>query len=164
MTDQAVSIREMVEADLPGNAALQHLQMEYHLPWMGPIDYEWIASEACTQRTRDFIGQSDHLALVAEQDGRPVGFLLGKIRDNHPTSLNKKIGDLASLFVHEDLRGLGVGKRLCDRFKSYCRDRNVVHITVEAASSNYPTHDFYHRLGYEDYSVTMRLKVMEDND
>ena len=67
MQDQAVIIREMAEADLPGNHQLQHLQMQYHLDWLGPIDYEWIDSEACTQRTRNFIENDDHLAIVAEQ-------------------------------------------------------------------------------------------------
>ncbi len=164
MTNQEVLIRKMVEADLPGNMQLQRLQMEYHIDWLGPIDYEWIASEASTQRTRNFIDTEEHLALVAERNGEPVGFLLGKISENHPTALNKKIGDLSSLFVHEDLRGQGVGKRLCDRFKTFCSHHNVAQITVEAASFNYPTHEFYHRLGYVDYSVTMRLKLEENDD
>ena len=82
MQDQPVTIREMVEADLPGNHQLQHLQMEYHLDWMGAVDYEWVASEDSTQRTRNFIENEDHLALVAEQGDRPVGFLLGKIIRN----------------------------------------------------------------------------------
>ena len=154
----------MVEEDLPGNAQLQHLQMEYHMEWLGPIDYEWIASEASTQRTRNYIDTEEHLALVAEQNGRPVGFLLGKIGDNHPTALDKKIGDLRSLFIHKDLRGQGVGKRLCERFKTFCSNHNVTRITVEAASFNYATHEFYRRLGYVDYSVTMRLQLTGNDD
>jgi len=163
MQDQAVIIREMVEADLPGNHQLQHLQMQYHLDWLGPIDYEWIASEACTQRTRNFIENDDHLAIVAEQDDNPVGFLLGKIAPNHPTSMNKMIGELCSLFVHEDVRGLGVGRQLCERFNSFCADHGIGLIIVEAASSNFPTHEFYQRLGYKDYSVTMRLQLADDD-
>jgi len=163
MQDQPVTIREMVEDDLPGNHQLQHLQMQYHLEWLGPIDFEWIASEACTQRTRNFIENDDHLAIVAERGDKPVGFLLGKSAPNHPTSMNKMIGELCSLFVHEDVRGLGVGRSLCNRFNSFCRDQGIGLIIVEAASSNYPTHEFYHRLGYEDYSVTMRLQIPDDD-
>lgn len=163
MQKQSVTIREIVESDLPENTRLQHLQMEYHIEWLGPIDYDWIASEASTQRTRNFIDNEDHLALVAEQNGRPVGFLLGKIISNHPTSREKMIGELCSLFVHEDVRGLGVGRQLCDRFNAYCQSRDVNLVCVEAASSNYPTHEFYHRLGYKDYAVKMRL-VLDSTD
>ena len=164
MQSQPVKIREMVEADLPDNARLQYLQMEYHKEWLSPIDHDWIASEASTQRTRNFIENEDHLALVAEQGERPVGFLLGKIISNHPTSMEKMIGELCSLFVHEDVRGLGVGRQLCDRFNVFCRAQAVSLITVEAASTNYPTHEFYHRLGYKDYTITMRLLLESSDD
>jgi len=164
MQNQPVIIREMVEQDLPGNHKLQNLQMQYHLEWMGPIDYDWINSEECTQRTRNFIVNEDHLALVAEQAGNQVGFLLGKIIKNHPTSLNKMIGELCSLFVHEDVRGSGVGRQLCELFNKFCLGQDVKMITVEAASSNYATHDFYHRLGYKDYSLTMRLQFPDKYD
>lgn len=164
MQNKPVTIREMVEQDLPGNHELQNLQMQYHLEWMGPIDYDWINSEECTQRTRNFIVNEDHFALVAEQAGKQVGFLLGNIIKNHPTSLNKIIGELCSLFVHEDARGSGVGRRLCEMFNGFCLDRGVSLISVIAASSNYPTHDFYHRLGYKDYSLTMRLHIPDKDD
>ncbi len=156
---QAVSIREMVERDLAGYAELHRLQLEYHAEWFDSMDPSWIGSDESNRLTIGFVGVDDHIALVAEANGRLKAFLPGKILADHPASIHKKIADLSSIFVRENQRGKGIGRQLINRFLQFCRNNEATLVTVRVAKANDPTREFYHGLGFKDFLITMHLPL-----
>lgn len=94
-----------------------------------------------------FLDRRDAAALVAEQDGRIVGFcdLLFVPRLNF-------IGPQAwipDLVVAEDDRGRGVGAALLARAERVSRDRGCWSIFLSSANWRTRSHAFYRRAGWD---------------
>jgi len=85
----------------------------------------------------------DHL-LVAERDGRLVGYLLGFTR--HAFWANGRIGCVEELMVDEEYRHQGIGRMLMGAFEERARqvDARVVALATRRAGT------FYESLGYTD--------------
>lgn len=89
-----------------------------------------------------------HIVLVAREDGRVVGSLLGVIGE-------MLFGQCKSFMVVEDVvvdesrRGSGVGTALMDRIESYAREHNCSYIMLITDTDRIGAHKFYKELGYK---------------
>jgi ribosomal protein S18 acetylase RimI-like enzyme len=106
------------------------------------VEYaEWLAEEGA-------------FALVARQDGRPVGYAIVVIHPGSPTWIEPdQYAGVVDLAVASEARGAGVGRALLERVhdESGC---DVIELAV--LSENAPALAFYERIGFEPYSVTLR--------
>ncbi len=89
------------------------------------------------------LADDDHL-LVAERDGRLVGYLLGFTR--HAFWANGPIGWVEELMVDEEYRRQGIGRMLMGAFEERARqgDARAVALATRRAGT------FYEALGYTD--------------
>jgi GNAT superfamily N-acetyltransferase len=65
------------------------------------------------------------VAWGAYEEGRPVGLVLGKVRDG------QQVADLATLFVQPAFRGHGIGQRLFHEFQAAVKARGGKRILTE---------------------------------
>jgi GNAT superfamily N-acetyltransferase len=90
-----------------------------------------------------------HLPFVAEVDGRLSGMAwlnLGE-RVPSPTRLDRRMGDVQSVYVVPELRNSGVGALLIGAILDEARIRELELVTVHSADRAVP---FYLRCGFKD--------------
>jgi GNAT superfamily N-acetyltransferase len=92
---------------------------------------------------RQAIDSHDAVVLVAEEDGRLVGFLTG-YQDLHSVRFGYRawVEDFA---VDPARRSRGIGKRLLDAAKAWARERGATHLELDSAESRPDAHRFYER-------------------
>ena len=63
------------------------------------------------------------------------------------------------MFIKDNLRGYGIGKRLINSFKDYCKENNIDNLIVTASSKNSNAINFYKRNGFEDFNLTLTMNI-----
>jgi len=83
-------------------------------------------------------------ALIAEQGGQPVGFAL--FFPTYSTWEGRSGIHLEDLFVVEEARGCGVGRKLMSALAALAVARGCARLELSVLHWN-PAREFYHRLG-----------------
>ena len=102
---------------------------------------------------------NDGYTTIAEIDEKPVGFLIGSIK--RPKVGNARqitVAQLENIFVNEDARVRGVGKKLADEFKTYCIAEKVDKLNVVVNSENVEAIKFYKKIGF----IPSRMILSQD--
>ena len=90
------------------------------------------------------------VCFVAENGGEIIGYLLGF--EHRAFYANGCVSWVEEIFVKADLRRMGIGKKLMDRFETWCMDRGscLVGLATRRASG------FYNSIGYEESAIFFR--------
>jgi ribosomal protein S18 acetylase RimI-like enzyme len=94
------------------------------------------------------------IALLAEEDGQPVGFVTGSLDDWGPTTLY-----VTDLYVRPEHQGRGLGKALLRDAATAARERGFAHVLLDVALDNRYALQFYGRLGFREVSKIMHVPV-----
>jgi ribosomal protein S18 acetylase RimI-like enzyme len=87
------------------------------------------------------------VTLVAERDGRPVGFLL--LLDDLPDEVTSTPqAFIAYMAVERELRGRGIGKALLEAAESEAKRRGLPYISLMVTEENAAARQLYERGGY----------------
>jgi ribosomal protein S18 acetylase RimI-like enzyme len=93
------------------------------------------------------VEQREHLALIAEVDGKPAGFIL--TLDSLPDEVT---GDdqafVVYMAVERDARGAGIGSALLERAEHEARERGAPYIALMVTEDNDAARALYERAGY----------------
>jgi ribosomal-protein-alanine N-acetyltransferase len=95
--------------------------------------------------------------IVAEADGRVVGFLIGNLTVLRGGS---KAGHVLSLAVDPAFRGLGIGRGLINYFSKACRCGGAKSLFLEVKKSNESARRFYSHLDFKEMYVLRRYYGM----
>lgn len=118
-------IRRMTETDIPAAAELE--RKYFSVPW----------SE---KSLRESLGQPSYLFLVAEEQGKIVGYAgMLKIQDE---------GDITNIVVEDACRGKGLGKALTEGLLEAGSECGIRAFTLEVRVSNAPAIHIYEQLGF----------------
>ncbi len=88
------------------------------------------------------------IALVAEDEGRPVGFALARNRGSG-------YGTLTDIYVSRDARRSGIGTELMREVLSEFRSQGVTQLDLEVLASNAVARSLYARWGLRDEVIVM---------
>jgi ribosomal-protein-alanine N-acetyltransferase len=145
-----VTIRDAKAADLE---LLRRMRDEFQRELDKPpfFDEPW---ETVTEDVDETIREG--VALIAEDDGKPVGYALASIVPQTPIR-----GHLYDLFVTADTRGRGVGRELIATVAQRLRERGVSHLSLDVALGNDGARRLYERLGFRSYEVLMAVELDE---
>jgi GNAT superfamily N-acetyltransferase len=108
------------------------------------LEAQCISTEADFQRAL-FSARPEAEALIARVDGQPAGFAL--YCHNFSTFLGRQGLWLEDLFVHEDFRGRGIGKKLLTTLARIAKDRQCGRLEWAVLDWNAPAIEFYESLG-----------------
>ena len=106
----------------------------------------------------------DAFALIAESDGRPVGYALVHVRGPEETwATAERVAQLETLAVLPGERGKGIGSALVERMHEELRAQEVGHFVVSVIASNADAVRFYERLGLTRFLATYAGAVPPEN-
>src|SRR4051812_49041879 len=97
---------------------------------------------------------SDGIALIAENDDGPVGYLLARYGDHGPTTAY-----VTDLWVDDGARRHGLGRELLRRVGSAAAERGVSHVLLDVHSNNREAIAFYERLGFAEIAKIYRIPL-----
>ncbi len=147
-----LEIRHGSAEDIPRLLPLWEALEEHHaaLPALPPVrslDDSWAHRRAQYEK---WLAGDDHVLLVAERDGEPVGYAM--VATSMETGATWELGDsgaeVETLSVLEGERGSGVGKALMDEVARVASEAGAQSVSVAVAHSNVDGLRFYEREGY----------------
>jgi GNAT superfamily N-acetyltransferase len=141
-----VVVRRAGAVDGPALARLRWRWRVEERGEVGDIDRERFVDFFVTW-TLDHAGS--HLPFLAEVDGQIAGMAWLSLGDRVPSpqALDRRAGDIQSVYVVPELRRHGVGARLITAVVQHARDVELVYLTVHSAVDAI---GFYERLGFVD--------------
>jgi GNAT superfamily N-acetyltransferase len=92
---------------------------------------------------------SSHVPFLVEVDGRVSGmaFLMLASRVPNPRQMDRRCGDVQSVYVVPEARNAQVGTALLDTILTEARDRELTVVTVHSSERAVP---FYVRAGFKE--------------
>lgn len=97
----------------------------------------------------------DYRLEVLFQDDGPYGYIIGHIEDG--------IGILDSLYIYDDLRGMGFGEYIIKRMMTWFCDKEVKEIKLKIQAGNEDKILYFQKLGYFTSEYTMKYgKACDD--
>lgn len=116
----------------------------------------WALTEDGKEYFEDLI--RNQYVIVATLEEKIIGYLAGSI--NEKGSYEEiQYGEINNMFIQENYRLYGIGKKLINTFKDYCRNNNISNLKVVASSKNKNAIDFYRKNGFDDFNLTLTMNI-----
>jgi ribosomal protein S18 acetylase RimI-like enzyme len=159
----ALIVRHATSADLPSLGRLGALLVQQH------HDFDRRRFLSPSPRTPDhyaaFLGTQlddpDVLVIVAEHEGRVIGYTFAAMEGYDYKSLRGPAGLLHDLLVDPDHRGRGVGRRLLDETLSMLQARGASQIVLATAERNESAQRLFTRAGFRRTMIEMTRELDE---
>ena len=101
--------------------------------------------------------QQDDVFIAYAKSNVPIGYVFGYRQFAKGNIYNKDILILEAIYVNEEHRHLGVGKKLINAFENWAKEKYedfVIEITH--IHSNGKARKFYEQMGYSTSKITLR--------
>jgi GNAT superfamily N-acetyltransferase len=148
---------EIRRASIDDTAHLARLRWLWRTSERG--EYGLSEPEFETAFTRWWSGhQSGHTAFIAERAGHPVGMAWLAIFDRipHPGRLDRRAGNVQSVFVLEEHRNRGIGGALVEAVIAEAHARGLGYLIVHPSERSYP---LYERFGFRETNRILHLDL-----
>jgi GNAT superfamily N-acetyltransferase len=101
-----------------------------------------------------------HVPFLVEVDGKLAGMAWLALADRapSPTRMDRRTGDLQSVYVVPELRDRGVGAQLLAGIQQYARDRELELLTVHSSEGAVR---FYQRWGFDRDDQWLRCELTD---
>jgi len=143
-----VSIRDAAPADVDLLMSLvERLESE-----LLPLPYPEDPAEFERAKVEKMVREG--VALLAEEEGRTVGYALARFGDHGPTTVY-----VTDLWVDAASRGRGLGRALLQEVAERASARESTHVLLDVDSRNTEAISFYLRLGFEEGAKILRVGV-----
>lgn len=116
----------------------------------------WPYEIAGEEYFKDLIeNQIIYIALI---DKEIVGYLAGSIHVENSYNTTS-IAELDNMFILEEYRKYGIGTKLFNEFKEYCKKNKIEELKVTASSKNTNAIKFYQKNGFEEFETTLKMPL-----
>jgi ribosomal protein S18 acetylase RimI-like enzyme len=96
----------------------------------------------------------DGVALIAEDDGKTIGYALARYGDHGPTTVY-----VTDVWVDSSARRRGLGRELLRHIGEAAAARDATHVVLDVDARNHDAIAFYDRLGFEEGAKIYRIAV-----
>jgi ribosomal protein S18 acetylase RimI-like enzyme len=131
--------------------------MEYHKK-ISALDFEMLdqAWEMWKKYYERHVRSRLRKAIVAEQDGDIVGFLLGEIQKRPPIFTTSRQAYVDSIGVLESKRNQGIGTRMLRAFEKWAKEKGMPYIMLNVVVENVPAIACYEKNGFKTGILSQR--------
>ncbi len=164
MTSGPIVVRHATRADLPlladwVVAFLEHLRGSTADPYFTGAEFSRADAAAGIEAAM----AADQLVLVAEIDGRPVGYLLARIETPYVReSPIREIGHISHCYVEPAARRRGVVRSLVREAEEWFRARDLPYAQLSYQLANDLAAATWSKLGYEPFRVYARRRLTRE--
>lgn len=119
------------------------------------LNCNWTLGKTGENFFRERIIGNNGCVFIALKNNKIIGYLAGEIREIPNYRTLTSYSELENMFVLEEFRGMGIGTKLVERFKEWCKSRGIARMKVSTSSKNKNGIDFYRKNGFFDYELTL---------
>jgi ribosomal protein S18 acetylase RimI-like enzyme len=105
------------------------------------------------------LDQTEVVMLVAEAEGRIIGYAYAAVEGYDYMSLRGPAGVLHDVIVEPEYRGHGVGRALLTSTLSALQSRGVPRVVLSTAERNLPAQALFARMGFRRTMVEMTREL-----
>lgn len=105
------------------------------------------------------LSNEDTIILVAEHDGRIVGYAYARLEERDWNALLDACGALHDIFVAESMRRQGVARRLVAEVRERVRGKGAPRLVLHTASKNHDARTFFAALGFRETMLELTLEL-----
>jgi GNAT superfamily N-acetyltransferase len=120
------------------------------------LNMNWTFSETGENYFKELI--KNGTIWVAEDNNKIIGYLAGNTKGT-PSYATKTLAELDNLYIDEEYRKKGIGKKLIEEFKKYCILQGIKEIKVIASYKNINAREFYKNNDFDDFEITYKMKL-----
>ncbi len=120
---------------------------------------ETASAELVGEMYREWLSGAESFAFVAEDEGRPVGYVIGFYEEPHFMWETGRVGHVDSFYVAPETRSQGVGRRLMDAAYAAMRDAGASTVALEMVADNEVARRFYEQEGFTTTFVQMHRSL-----
>ena len=113
------------------------------------------SSDDLRKRLQEISLTGERVAFAAELQGKLAGWVEASIERHLQSPACVVIGGLV---VRDELRGLGIGKRLCEEIEAWTRRKSIQCLRVRSQIMREDAHRFYLREGYRVVKTSLVLE------
>jgi GNAT superfamily N-acetyltransferase len=130
---------------------------EYHRKISG-IEYDFVKNyvELWIKYYEHNVRSRNRKAIVAEEDGRIIGYILGQIQERPPIFKTKYRAFITDAAVTKKKQHKGVGTLLLKAFEDWAREKNVKYIGLGVVSENKLGRSFWDKQGFSTILLKKR--------
>jgi ribosomal protein S18 acetylase RimI-like enzyme len=125
-------------------------------PHPGEMYRRWLAARATDPQSVFLV--ADHERLMRDVPFL-VGFLIGTVENAIPIYRTPRFGFIHDLFVEEDYRNEGIGRRLAVTAIEKFRDIGVPQVRLETAAPNEAARKLFESAGFRTSSIEMLVEI-----
>jgi ribosomal protein S18 acetylase RimI-like enzyme len=159
----AVNIRRAAPTDVPTIGRLGALLVREH------HDFDPQRFIAATPRTQDqyggYLGTQlevpNIVILVAEQDGKVIGYTYSGVEGNDYMSLRGPAGVMYDIVVDPDHRQQGVGRMLVDATLEALKGKGAPRVVLSTAERNAAAQRLFDRAGFRRTMIEMTRELKD---
>ena len=100
----------------------------------------------------------NQIIYLAIMNKEIVGYLAGSIHVENSYNTTS-IAELDNMFILEEYRKYGIGTKLFNEFKDYCKKNKIEELNVTASSKNINAIKFYEKNGFENFETTLKMSL-----
>ena len=122
-------------------------------------NYEFVIDSIQRKASETFDNRNEDIFIfIAEFEGKPVGYALGRIfEEDSADNGTGRMGLFDELFVDDLARGLEVGQKLLDITISRMKEKGINRIKLHAYSWNNIARRLYEKNGFRDYAISYEI-------
>jgi ribosomal protein S18 acetylase RimI-like enzyme len=158
-----VIVRKMTASDLPEVGVLAGRLVRMHHDWdrlrfLTPVDPErgyqrWFGTQLDNEET---------ILLVAESDGRIVGYAYARMEPRSYNELLDACTKLHDILVDETAQRRGVGEAILREVFRLAAEKGAPRVVLLTASQNEPAQRLFRRMGFRATMIEMTKELGED--
>lgn len=113
---------------------------------------KFLATQFSTELLMAEVGEPRNVFLIAEYDGKPVGYARLREDNNPPELAGLATLEIARIYAIKEMIGIGVGKALMQRSIAIAREKAKQVIWLGVWEKNKQAIAFYTRWGFQKFS------------
>lgn len=154
-----LTIRRSREEDAPALGDLWHEMARFHAK-QAPY---WRIRPNCKNGyisfMHDVAKSEDKAVFLAEDDGKPIGFVLAQLSGRARIFVEKEYGLIVDLAVTNGYRRSGVGEKLLHRAVRWFKSKGLKTVEVRVSQANPVATAFWQKMGFEPYMTMNRRRI-----
>ena len=157
--EDSFNIRKAIIKDLKEilRLSLELFKKEYK-EFDKSLNLNWTYKEG-KKYFKDKIIKKDGFVEVVEHKGKTIGYLCGGISERLFYRKKARYAELENMLIEKEFRGKSLGTKLTKDFINWCKKNKVDYISVKASAGNKLAINFYRKLGFEDYDLTLEMNL-----
>lgn len=115
------------------------------------------------QTARDYLSgkllDPDTIVLLARENGRAVGYLMGFVIFPPPVFTPRKIGFINEVAVADEFRRRGIGTSLVNEAVAWFHSRGANSVELSVYAKNQVAKEFWHKLGFAEIRAGLAREI-----